>query len=136
MCIGVTILVAPPTVIGAGCLMWYSGEQVALSQLQKQRPINRSLISYGAGIATLAGTYTLQRPLIEKLEGSNVRSQLPKKTTELFTPPHKATNPFKPPQTLTELYETLGRPFLARLGAGSVAFFFSGAVHVYVASLF
>jgi hypothetical protein len=127
-------LVVPPIAIGVGCLTWYSGEQVALSQLKKQRPTNRSFTSYGAGIVALAGTYALQIPLIKMIEGSGGPSQVtgPRQSS---TPPHKSTNPFKPPRTGAELYATLGRPFLARAGAGSVAFFCAGAIHIYVASL-
>jgi hypothetical protein len=147
MCIGLTILIVPPSTVLGGYFMWYGGQQFVVHQmLQKSSQElshfstvlpRQSALGYASGIATLFGTFRLQAPLIDRFEGgkeAKERARLAFRTE--ITPPHKSLNPFRPPQTATELYERAGRPILARLSAGSVAFFCAGAVQAYVSSIY
>ena len=113
--------------------MFYSGQWTAQTWLpNKTKQPPSSLSSYLAALATLAASYRSQRPLIRYLDGDATNQ--PAIRNEL-TPPHKSSRPFRPPQTPTELYQQLGRPFLARCLAGGIAFFAAGAVQVWVGSV-
>lgn len=132
-------MIVPPSTVLGGYFMWYQGQQCVYQGMRSRQLSNplprQSFLSYSSGLATLAGTFYVQRPLIDRFEGGQeARDKARAAFRTEFTPPHKSPNPFRPPQTALELYERAGRPMLARLTAGSLAFFCAGAVQAYVAS--
>jgi len=135
MCIGLTIMIMPPAAAGGGYLMWYSGQQFVLHRSKLAEAPSPSTISFISGITALVGTYSVQCPIVRSIEGGDVAGEKAKEAIQKeFVPPHKQAQPFQPPQTLGEVYQRMGRPILARLGAGSIAFFCAGAIQTYVAS--
>ena len=158
MCIGLTIMIVPPSVLGVSYVMFTSGQSWVQHRYYSPSSILRlssssasasvptgSILSYASGIATAAGLYHVQSTVIARYEPkssimvptASATTNIPARRTttagDSFIPPHKATQPFRPPQTVNELYQALGRPFLTRLAAASVSFFCAGAVQAYVA---
>ena len=73
MCVGVTVLLLPPTVLGTGYICWYQGHHFALRRYYYEEsffldyydnPPPDTLSSYSLGILTLGGTYYLQSLLL------------------------------------------------------------------------
>lgn len=151
------ILTVPPATIGGFYCMWASGQHIVLQQkkLQHKVPPQSGLAAYGAGVATVAGTYFgLQAALFppeasSEPVDSHSSSAEPKGSgltkqqgatksgcAKDFVPPHKQqqAQAFHPPQSMGEFAQRMGRPLLMRMGVGGVAFFCAGVVQTCVAA--
>jgi hypothetical protein len=139
MCVGISVIVVPPLTLLGGYACWCAGEQFTLHRVVSVSSTRtgtsepqHGIVSYGTGLATLYGSYELQFPWIQKYEASS--SKIRQAVSRELTPPHKLSNPYQPPQTPKELWETLGRSLVSRFAAGSIAFFCAGTVQTFVAA--
>ena len=159
MCIGLTIVVTPPLAVLSACSCWWLGQNAGERIISSYQRLDRNHIhdsssdqqasntynvsSYLAGAAVLVPVYWAQTPLIRAMGGdtghSSTNNSSHKQTTVLqqrghrdYVPPHKATVPFRPPQTVPEMWKRMGRPVVARLMACSVACFCAGVVQAAV----
>ena len=74
MCVGVTVLLGPPTVLGTGYLCWYAGHRHVLDKyyIDRDEPPSDSISSYTVGLLALGSTYYIQSLFIFPLfEGRN-----------------------------------------------------------------
>ena len=74
MCVGVTVLLGPPTVLGTGYLCWYAGHRHVLDKyyIDRDEPPSDSISSYTVGVLTLGSTYYIQSLVMFPLfEGRN-----------------------------------------------------------------
>ena len=80
----------------------------------------QSAASFAAGGFTFVGTYGLQSIMFPHDTAPTTVVKEKKKV-------------YVPPQNLGEVFQRVGRPVLARLGAGGVALFCAGVAQTYVA---
>lgn len=135
MCVGITIILLSPTVLGAGYAMWYQGEQMVCSNRRVDEAPPQTWSSYSAGFLALGATYYTQSLAFPLFENSKASEELKKhalETSHQPMPSYKQVG-YVPPKSLTDLAKRIAPPLLLRLSASSLAFFCAGAIQTYVA---
>lgn len=152
MCIGVTVVCLPPSVLISGYMLWYQGEQLVLSNhynryIMEEDVPDQTKTSFVAGLATLGGTYyalSLVFPFVEG--GTRVAQELKEHAVsrDHFNPTDKGftvydniqkggPGRYAPPKDMLELARRVAPPITLRLAASSVAFFCAGVAQTYIA---
>jgi len=149
MCIGITIMTAPPLVATTCYACWFAGQTSVLWRRQRirtggseQHYTSGSFASYAASLLIAGPVYYAQTPLVRWMEGRHQpqrQHQEPPSPPhqQQFTPPHKIKDPaarFQPPQTPAEFWQRMGRPVTARLVCLGSAFFCAGAVQAWLSA--
>ena len=162
MCVGVTVLTLPPTVVCLGYLSWLQGSNFCHERLlllpqfnvdtkrkRHTKESKSSLASFLAGMATLVGTYWLISLSFPYLETSDAQDKLKQHTLEPSNSTtvsrtakrsgkfqritHQSQTGYRPPENIMEIVYKVTPPLSLRLGTTTVAFFCAGVTQTFVA---
>uniref|UniRef100_A0A061RAQ9 Uncharacterized protein n=1 Tax=Tetraselmis sp. GSL018 TaxID=582737 RepID=A0A061RAQ9_9CHLO len=120
MCVGLAVLLGPPTVGGICYCTWSGGQTLVATHLDSEKPQN-TFASVGVGLFAGVGSYKFQKEFVVRhFDEGGILSYGYRKGVETLGEPLQI-------KTWGQFYKAAGPPVFARTAAVIASFFAAGA---------